>query len=387
MQAPAWFRDLRVLVVHDWVVAWAGAERVLEQILTVFPSADLVVGLLGNGLRSLNDTTACAKETWLSRLPFARARHRWFVALEGIAFASLPTDAYDLVISSSHAFSKAVRRPPNGLHVCYCHSPPRYLWDLYSQHMAAASAPQQVALRLGALPLRHFDRWAARHVDHFVANSRFVAERISRTYGRNATVVYPPVACRPPSQPAPNRGEFLLSLGRLVPYKRVDLAIAAAARIGRELIVAGDGPDRARLERMARNTTTTFVGAVSEAEASRLFEACAAFLFCAEEDFGIAPVEANAHGAPVVGFSRGGLAETMVPGETAEFFHLQTVDGVVLALEKALSRAWDPAVARANAARFAPERFRSELARTIEEAFEARRPAPSPSATWIRDPP
>ncbi|MGH7720906.1 MAG: glycosyltransferase, partial [Gemmatimonadaceae bacterium] len=195
--------------------------------------------------------------------------------------------------------------------------------------------------------------------------------------------VYPPVSAKPGAGGAGGageaggaggagavRGEYLLHLGRLVPYKRVDLAIAAAERLGVRLIVAGDGPDRPRLERLA-GPQTTFVGEVSEEEAGRLLSGCAAFVFCAEEDFGIAPLEANAHGAPVVGLARGGLLETMVPGQTAELFQQPTVDELSAAIERALVRHWPEATLRANAARFSPQRFRAAFLDSVTSALPA----------------
>ena len=356
---------LRVLIVHDWLVAWAGSERCVEQMLEVFPGADLVVGVMTPAMRDLNEVTRRARETWLGRLPGARAHHRWFLPLQGLAFATLDTSRYDLVLSSSHAFSKMVRRAPAARHLCYCHSPPRYLWDLQEHYRGDARGVQRVALAAGTRGLRALDRWSARGVDRFVANSACVAERIQRSYGRPAEVVFPPVAAKlgTPGGRRP-RAEFLLSLGRLVPYKRVDLAIAAAERLGIRLVVAGSGPDRARLEQLA-GRYTEFLGDVSEQEAADLMSDCRAFLFCGEEDFGIAPVEANAHGAPVIGYARGGLCETMIEGRTAEFFHDQSVPAVADAIQRAFQRPWEKGELFLNAARFAPERFRDEIAGSV----------------------
>ena len=360
----------RVLIVHDWLVAWAGAERCVEQMMRVFPSADLVVGVLSSKMRPHNALTRRAQETWLGRVPGAREHHRWFLPLEALAFATLDTTGYRLVISSSHAFSKAIRKGPETVHLCYCHSPPRYLWDLAQTYRADASLVQRFALSLGTRPLRAVDRWAARRVDRFVCNSRFVADRIRRIYRRDAEVIYPPVTAKPWSSEVGRREAFLLSLGRLVPYKRVDLAIAAAERLGVRLVVAGDGPDRARLERLG-GRWTEFVGEVSEEEAGRLMSSCAAFVFCGEEDFGIAPVEANAHGVPVVGYGRGGLLETMREGDTAEFFREQTVDAIAAAIERTLARRWDEVALKQNASRFAPSRFRQALSTEVVRALEA----------------
>lgn len=363
---------LRVLIAHDWLITWGGSESCVEQLLNIFPHADLVAGVVApRNVPALERLAERARETWAGRLPGARRRHRWFVPLEALAFATLDTRGYDLVISSSHAFAKMVRARPGAAHVCYCYSPPRYLWDLGHTYRREATAFERAALSVGGPLLRVWDRRAAARVDHFIAISRYIAARIRRAYGREAVVVFPPVDAKPGSSTA-ERGEFLLTLGRLVPYKRVDLAIAAAERLGVRLVVAGDGPDRARLERLA-GAHTEFVGEVSEEEAGRLLSTCAAFVFCADEDFGIAPVEANAHGAPVVAYGAGGVVESMVPGVTAEFFERQEVDDVTAALVRALGRSWKRDALTANAARFSPAVFRDRFRETVQAALERRR--------------
>ena len=359
---------MRVLIAHDWLVTWAGSERVVEQLVALFPDADIAATVVAAPLRDTHAIAARARELWVSALPGARTRHRWYLPLHPLAWSSLNTRGYDLVVSSSHAFAKLVRAAGGSTHVCYCHSPPRYLWDLNASYAAQARGIERLALHAATPLLRRIDEWGSRGVSRFVCNSRYVAERVYRHYGRESDVVPPPVAPKARTAiPAP-RERFVLSLGRLVPYKRVDLAILAAERVGVPLIVAGDGPDRARLERLA-GPQTTFVGAVDEAEAARLFDRCAAFVFCADEDFGIAPVEANAHGAPVVGFGRGGLTESMREGETAVFFHEQTATAVEAALRTALSRSWDLDALRENAARFGPAQFRARMTDAIGRAI------------------
>lgn len=369
--SPDSFANLRVLVAHDWLVTWGGAERCTEEILSIFPNADLVVGVRSEAMRDFNEVSRRARETWLAHVPGARKHHRWFLPLHAPAFASVDTSRYDLVISSSHAFAKVVRRRTGAIHVCYCHSPPRYLWDLNETYRRQMRGVRGLALASVTGMLRRVDRLAAGSVDHFICNTRYIADRVRRCYGRDADVVYPPVAQKPLRGPAPKRGDFLLSLGRLVPYKRVDLAVQVAERLGIRLVVAGDGPERSRLQEMA-GRHTEFVGSVSEEEAGQLLSTCAAFVFCAEEDFGIAPVEANAHGAPVVGFGRGGLLETMREHLTAEFFSEQTVDAVANAVQRALGRRWREEQLRANAALFSPESFRQGITRSIGAALAAR---------------
>jgi len=367
---PPDFLALRVLVVHDWITAWAGSERVLEQILKLFPQADLVVGVLDERGLPSNTVTERAKETWMRRIPLARGHHRWFLPMYPAAFASLDTRGYDLVISSAHAFAKCVR-PSNGApHLCYCHSPPRYLWDLqhdYQHESGLASA----ALSLAAPLLRRVDRASAQRVDLFVANSHHIADRIRRAYGRDASVVYPPVSAKPVAGSRAVRSDALLALGRLVPYKRVDLAIEVANALGERLIVAGDGPERARLEQLA-GPTVSFEGDVSEARAGELMESCRAMMFCAEEDFGIAPVEANMHGLPVIAFGRGALRESMIDGVTCEFFDEPLVASLSAAVERSRGRHWDHEAIRANGDRFSAERFRTEFAQQVLNVLATR---------------
>ena len=359
--------NLRVLVVHDWIVAWGGAERTVEQILRIFPRADLLVGVIGKGSKDLNAVTRVARETWLSHVPFSRTHHRWFLPAYPAAFASVNTKGYDLILSSSSAFAKSVRARAGVPHLCYCHTPPRYLWDLQSEYWGDGSMAGR-ALRYAGPALRALDRVAASGVTRFIANSHFVADRIRRAYGRTATVIYPPVSPKAGAEPAARRTGSFLSLGRLVPYKRVDLVIRAANAAGKPLIVAGDGPERARLESIA-GPTVTFLGEVSEGVAGQLMESCGAMVFCAEEDFGIAPVEANAHGLPVVAFGRGGATETLVDGVTGTFFAGTSPECIGEAMQRAEDLFWDESVIRANATRFSPERFRRDLSAVVRSLF------------------
>ena len=370
--ATADLSGLRVLLVHEWLYTYAGAERCLEQLMELLPHADVLAGIVTPEFRRRYPRFAGVKESLAGSVPGARRLHRWFLPAHVLAFRAHDTSAYDLVISVSHAFEKTVRaRRPGAVHLCYCLTPPRYLWDLSDAHDRMAAPLQRMFLRLGRAPLRAIDRAAAGHVDRFVCLSRHVADRVRRVYGRESAVVFPPVARKPALATAPKRSDFLFTLGRLVPYKRVDLAVLAAERLGMRLLVAGDGPERTRLEQLA-GPHTEFLGEIPEARAAQLLSECAAFVFCAEEDFGIAPVEANAHGAPVVAFARGGALETMRDGATAVFFHEQTVDSLVAAIQRCRSRSWNGAELRANAERFSPGNFREGMREQIRLALEHR---------------
>jgi glycosyltransferase involved in cell wall biosynthesis len=354
---------LKVLIVQDWIVQWGGAERTLEEMLRIFPDATVVVGVLGRDRRGQNAVTRRVRETWLARLPFARSHHRWYLPLYPVVFSTLDTRGFDLVVSSTHAFAKMVRTAPGVPHLCYCYSPPRYLWDLQETYQRDSGLSGKI-LGLAAPLLRAVDRRGAAQVDRFVGISRYIADRIRRAYGRDASVVYPPVGVKPTSMGGRTRGDTLLSLSRLVPYKRVDLAILAANQLGHPLIVAGEGPERQRLERLA-GPTVTFVGEVSEERAGELMETCGLMLFCAEEDFGIAPLEANAHGLPVVAFGRGGSLETMRDGVSGLFFDEATAESLVQGIRRAWAHPWQDASIRANARRFTAQRFREDFAAEV----------------------
>jgi glycosyltransferase involved in cell wall biosynthesis len=360
---------LRVLIAHEWLYTWAGGERCLEQILALVPHADVVVGTVLPEMRKRNPIAREARETWLGRVPGARRHHRWFLPLQAVAFSRFDTSDYDLVISVSHALGKAIRaRKPGALHVCYCLTPPRYLWDLSQVHDALAHPAQRAALRIARAPLRAMDRAAARGVHRFVSISHTVADRVRRAYGRESVVVYPPVAPRVHRRQRAERQSFLLTLGRLVPYKRVDLVVRAVDRLGMRLVVAGDGPERARLERLA-GPNCEIRGEVSESEAAELLSTCAAFVFCGEEDFGIAPLEANAHGAPVIAYARGGALETLEDGRTGVLFRDQTVEALCGAIQRCLQIRWDEEPLRGNAERFRPEHFRAGFRRALVDAL------------------
>lgn len=359
---------LRILIVHEWLYTRAGAERCLEQLLEIVPHADLLAGIVTPAMRRSYAPAARAMESWVGRLPWARTHHRWFLPAHALAFRGFDTSRYDLVISLSHAFEKTIRARRGARHLCYCFSPPRYLYDLRDAYAGRGSTPQRMALALARAPLRAIDRAGAAGVHRFVSISRTVADRVRRAYGRESDVVYPPVAVKAGAAPGP-REDFLLSLGRLVPYKRTDLAILAANQLGARLVVAGDGPELARLRAMA-GPTVEFTGEVSEERAARLLSMCAAFVFCGEEDFGIAPLEANAHGAPVVGYARGGLAETMQDGVTGVMFQAQATDAVAAAIRACLGRQWDADALRRNAERFSPDRFRDRMRAILAQMTE-----------------
>ena len=363
---------MKLALTQDWLNSFGGAERVLTELQRVFPGAPIFTTVheperLPPALRAWD-----VRPSFLQRVPLARRHYRAFLPLMPLAWESFDFTGYDVVLATASAFAKGVLVPPDTRTICYCYTPPRYLWDQYHEQTRHVRGKPLVAA--AAHWLRMWDRAAADRVDHFVAISETVAARIRRYYRRESEIVYPPVDTslfvpngRPPE-------DFLLLVARLVPYKRVDLAIQAAARLNRALWVVGEGPERRRLEAMA-GPTVRFLGQLPDAEVAGLYARARAFIFPGMDDFGIAPVEAQAAGRPVVAYGRGGALETIVDGVTGVFFDEPTVDALAEAIERAWSTPFDPAACRANAERFDAAVFRDRIARIVAE-WAPSRPRP-----------
>jgi glycosyltransferase involved in cell wall biosynthesis len=350
----------RVALVHEWLVGWGGSESVLLSLSRLFPGAPIFTLVHAPGTR-VRDAFADReiRTTPLQRLPWIGRWYRATLPLMPAAWRSLDLGAFDLVISSSHAFSKAVRKAPGARHLCYCHTPPRYLWDLNAEYRRGLAT----SLRGPLLSwLRRQDRDAASGVDEFIANSRFVADRILRIYGRTASVVYPPVDVDE-LHPAPELAEegYYLAGGRLVAYKRVDVAIRAANAGRLPLVVFGDGPERRRLEALAGPTVRFVEAGTGASGVGDLLRGCRAYVFPGVEDFGILPVEAQACGRPVVALARGGVLESIVDGVTGILYEEDSEEGLLAGVRKLEARSWDPAVCRVNSLRFARKRFEEEI--------------------------
>lgn len=381
--------QMRIAVVHDWLDTWRGGENVLAEIVRLYPDADLfaLVDFLPDALRAQLRGKR-ARTSFLQRLPGARRYFRALLPLFPRAVESLDVSPYGLVISSSHAVAKGVRTARGQVHICYCHTPMRYAWDMRDQYLG----PLGLASGLGGAlanrlldGLRDWDRRASARVTHFVANSEFVRDRIARCYGREAAVIHPPVDVDffTPSEDAsePAARDYYVTASRWVPYKRTDLVVGAFRELrDRRLIVAGSGPDVRRV-RAAAGPTVEFVGEVPRDRLRDLLRGARAFVFAAEEDFGILPVEAQACGTPVIAYGRGGSLETVRAGgadsATGMFFSDQTAGAIVDAVRRfdTVLRGISADACRANALRFSSGRFRAEFAAFVERALATSRVA------------
>ena len=342
----------RVLIVHDYLIQRGGAERVVDALLDIYPDAMLATSVISDDYRRHHDGRRITT-TFLQRVPGAEPAFRALLPLYPAAFRRMRLPASDLIIISSSGFAHHAALAAKAPVLVYCHTPPRFLWrpgQYFGDRRMARMVAEPVLARL-----RRLDREAARAPQQYLANSRTTAERIRQIYHRDAPVVYPPVAVDR-FRPDRERDDFYLVVSRLLDYKRVDLAVAACTRLGRRLIVVGDGPSAARLREVA-GPTVEFRGAQGDDVVTDLMERCRAFFFPGEEDFGISPVEAMAAGAPVIAFNRAGATETVLDGETGLLFPEQTVDAVVQAIERLEAGTWPAERNRARAEDFRPERF------------------------------
>jgi len=371
----------RVALVHDWLTGMRGGERCLEVFCELFRDAPLFTLLHVPGSVSPVIEDRRIVTSFVQRLPSAATRYRQYLPLFPAAVRALSLDGYDLVLSLSHCVAKAVRVPPGALHLCYCFTPMRYVWDLEDDYARGAGWLTRAAVPPMAAALRRWDR-RTRGVDEFVAISHHIADRIRRAYGRPSEVIHPPVDVAR-FRLAEAIDDYYLVVSALVPYKRVDLAVTAAGRLGRRLVVVGSGPEEARLRALA-GPGVTFLGWRPDAEVAELYARCQAVLFPSVEDYGIVPLEAAAAGRPTIALARGGALETMVGLDggaeppTAVFFAEPTVDalaGAMTAFEAAADR-FDPHALRARAELFDRPRFARHLREYVQgrwSAFRARR--------------
>ncbi|MBN6741183.1 glycosyltransferase family 4 protein [Acidithiobacillus sp. MC6.1] len=376
----------RVAIVHDWLVTYAGAERVLAQMLLCYPEADLYSlidflppedrGFIGN---------RTVTTSFIQRLPRAQKKYRTYLPLMPLAIEQFDLSVYDLVLTSSHAVAKGVLTGPDQLHLCLCYSPIRYAWDLQHQYLLGSGLSTGMKGWIAKIILHYIRLWDNRTafgVDEFMAISRYIARRIYKVYRRGSTVIYPPVDVSEFSM-GTSKEDFYVTASRMVPYKKIDLIVAAfTAMPDKRLVVIGDGPDFAKIKARA-GVNVILLGFAEAAVLRDYLQRARAFVFAAEEDFGISPLEAQACGTPVIAFGQGGALETIVPlpeaGQiplrppTGLFFAEQSEAAIIAAVER-FEREGDviqPTACRVNAMRFAPEHFRAEFIDFVERHWTA----------------
>ncbi len=376
--AITWQADApqKIAIVHDWLPVRAGAERVLEEIINIFPQADLfsMIDLIPEGQRDFLQNKKVTT-SFVQSLPGGlRNRYRAFLPLMACAVEQFDLGQYDLIISSSYAVAKGVLTGPNQLHICYCHSPMRYAWDLQHQYLRESKIEASllgVVARIFLHYLRMWDGINHQRVDHFIANSRFVQKRIEKFYRRHSTVIHPPVDTER-FFPTYKTGDYYLAASRMVPYKMMGMIVEAFARMPhRELRVIGNGPEFKNIFKRATPNVKMLSYQPDEVMV-REMQGAKAFIFAAEEDFGILPVEAQACGTPVIAYGKGGARETVIPGKTGLFFNEQTAEALCTSVEKfeLEGHRYDRRVIRAHAERFSSQIFRDSLKREVTARWQ-----------------
>jgi glycosyltransferase involved in cell wall biosynthesis len=362
---------MKTCFVHEYLIDFGGAEQVLKSLLEVWPNSPiftLIYDKKGNCKDIVQSTQVIG--SILNRCPFARKKHRSYLPLMPFAIEQLDLTGYDVVISASHSVAKGVITGPDQLHISYIHTPIRYAWDMQHQYLSDAGIGMGLRGLLVRFLLHYLRMWDMRTVegvDHYIANSQFIARRIEKLYKREATVIHPPVDVQRFEVQA-EKEDYYLTISRLVSYKKVDLIVKAFNLMpDKKLVVMGDGPELKSLKKLA-NGNITFLGFQTDEIVEKNLQSAKALVYAAQEDFGIVPVEAQACGTPVIAYGKGGVLETVIPGETGYFFKEQTSEAIASALQAfESSPLLDPGVIRKNAERFGKSRFKAEIKNFVEE--------------------
>jgi glycosyltransferase involved in cell wall biosynthesis len=357
---------MKIALVHDYLAQDGGAERVLLFLHRMWPDAPIFT-LFHNPGSVRGFEHADIRESYIARLPWGRKKYQWYLPIMPQAFESFDFSSFDVVISSTSAFAKGIITPPGTLHICYCHTPTRYLWTDTQEYIADLKYPKIVKMALPRLlhRLRVVDQLAADRVDVFVANSETVQERIRKYYHKESEVIYPPVETTSGVVASP-LDDYFISGGRIVPYKRFDVIVEAFNRLQCKLIIFGDGPALPALQKRAKSNIT-FVGRVDDPEKIRLLSRAQAFIHPQVEDFGITAVESMACGRPVLAYAKGGASETVIPGVTGALFHTQSWNAVFEAVTQFDPSAWNPEAIRAAATRFDVSVFETRMKELVSQ--------------------
>lgn len=369
--------QMKVAIVHYWLVGMRGGEKVIESLCEMFPDADIFTHVYDeNAISSKIIRRHKITTSLIARLPFSKRNYQKYLPLMPIALEQLDLRDYDLIISSESGPSKGIIPPPRSVHICYCHSPMRYIWNMFHDYRNRSGWLTRSLMPFLSHYLRMWDAVSAVRVHHFIANSSTVARRLETYYRRTAQVIYPPVKVEDFTPVSAERvGDFFLMAGELVAYKRPDLAVEAFNRSSHKLVIIGGGEMLPRLRALA-GPNVSVLGPQPFAELRRHYAECRALVFPGEEDFGIVPVEAMASGRPVIAFAKGGATETVVEGETGTFFYEQTVEALLAAVERCIAMEFDTAKLVAHARQFSADHFKARMATFINECLVERGMAP-----------
>jgi len=365
---------MKIALVHDYLIRFGGAERVFLNLYKIFPKAEIFTILYDEKKMGKHFLDTKIHTSFIQNFPLSLKYHRFFAPLMPTAVESLDLRDFDLIISSSSSFAKGLIIRPNAIHICYCHNPARFLWDYASQYDGRPTFLK----KLFSHYLRIWDYSAASRVDYFLANSKTTAVRIKKFYNRDSKVIYPPVTIGTRTVPKALgtvlNQEYFLIVSQLTPYKRIDLAVDAFNKLELPLVIIGQGRDRKRLQKMAKQNVK-FLGWQSDETVKRYFQNCTAFIFSGEDDFGIAPVEAMLFGKPVLAYRKGGVTETVLEGITGEFFDDLATESLADGVRRIKMNIhnYSPLVIRKTAERFSQEKFEKSIKEFIIEVVENNR--------------
>jgi glycosyltransferase involved in cell wall biosynthesis len=361
---------LKLALVHDWLNQIGGAEDVLDTLVKLYPNNPLYTSIYAPELMPDHYRKWDIRTLWIDRMPGIHNHHQPYLPLYPLAWGGLDLSDYDVVLSNKSGFCIGLQHGENTLHICYCLAPTRYVWQIDSYiAREGIGKPIQLALRPLIAALRRWDYNAAQRVNHFIAISTEIQERIKTYYGRDSVVIFPPVDTTR-FQPSKTVEDYFLIVSRLIPYKRIDLAVQAATRLSLPLKIGGKGRDLERLKVMA-GPTVEFLGYVPDNQLPNLMGRCKAFLFPGLEDFGITPVQAQAAGRPVIAFGGGGALDTVIPGKTGELFYEMTVDSLAAAMQQFDTNHYDSAAIRAHAQQFDTSVFNRQITDFVENAWNS----------------
>lgn len=366
---------MKVAIVHDWLVNYGGAERVVEEMLKLYPDADIYTLVYNEKKMAKHFPPEKVHTSFVQKIPCATKLYTKFLSLMPKAFESFDFSGYDLIIASSSSCAKGVITPTASTYIAYIHSPMRYAWDLYFDYFKRSGFLTRFFMKRQMPKIRQWDYISSQRIDVIAANSKYISKRIKKFWGRDSQVIYPPVDTKRLGWNGKPSEDFYVVFSRFVSYKRIDLAISACGELGKKLVVIGSGSQEKELKKLAekyRNAQITFTGRISDEEVKDYLQRCKALIFCAEEDFGIIPVEAQACGRPVIAFGKGGALETVVDGVTGIFFDEQKTESVVNAIKKfeelSEKNTFVPKKICEHAENFSTEKFQKNLQELINKS-------------------